>query len=72
MIILLVPAKTVLLLEPKAQIHLVPPGTSILLKLHSEVKYLGKSLLEAGPKKSVAEDTSDDILFLDESSVANK
>ena len=44
----------------------------ILLKLHSDVKYLGKSLLEAGPKKSVAEDTNDDILFLEESSVANK
>ena len=29
-------------------------------------------MLEAGPKKSVAEDTSEDILFLDESSVANK
>ena len=59
-----------LLLAPNAQIHLVPPGTSILLKLHSEVKYLGSNLLEAGPKKSVAEDTNEDILFLEESSEA--
>ena len=64
--------KIVELLAPKAQMHLVPPGTSILPKLHSEVKYLGSNLLEAaGPKKSVAELTREEVLFLVESSLAN-
>lgn len=52
--------------------HRVPPGTSILLKLHSDFKYFGSNLLEAEPKKSAAEETRDEVLFLDESSAANK
>ena len=67
----------------KATIHLVPPGTSIREKLHSDVKYLGTNFctwllvdaadeVELCPNKfpiiDVAVDTKLEVLFFEESS----